>query len=462
MTASLQLDPAKPGPAIDAEFTGLSYETAQLAYPDFFAATNGELVGYVKGLAKRGVLRLGGNTSEYAFWSPEAAPAQGHSGPGIAGPDKGHGEHRQTQTTPTAIRNLREFLDATGWRCLYGLNLGKGTPEQAAAEAVFVANTLGDKLIAFQIGNEADLYHHNGLRTPDYAYAAFAKEWRRFFDAVLGRLPEAKFAGPDVSGTETWVREFADEFGKDVVLLTSHYYAEGPPTNPDMTIERLLSPSNPRWIGKNIPALQAAMASSHLPYRLDETNSCYAGGKQGVSNTFASALWAGDLMLQMAAAGASGINFHGGGYGWYAPIVGDLEKGFTARPEYYGILMAAQMVNSRLIAAQLEADGMDGLLTAYASSSANGAMKVALFNKSADKAVSVTIKAAGLAGPAVGYRLAAPRLDGTQDVTFAGSVVGADGAWRPEITAQLSAADGALACSVPAGSALLVEMNDRH
>ena len=44
------------------------------------------------------------------------------------------GQHG-TVTSAYALHNLRGFLDATGWACLYGLNLGQGSRENAAAEA---------------------------------------------------------------------------------------------------------------------------------------------------------------------------------------------------------------------------------------------------------------------------------------------------------------------------------------
>src|SRR6185437_11708016 len=112
----------------------------------------------------------------------------------------------------------------------------------------------------------------------------------------------------------------------DVALLTHHYYAEGPPTDPSMTVERLLSPS-PK-LEAEFNAVATARKNTGLPFRMADTNSCYSGGKQGVSNTFASALWSADLMYRLAQAGAAGVNFHGGGYGWYTPIAGTRENGF--------------------------------------------------------------------------------------------------------------------------------------
>ncbi len=54
------------------------------------------------------------------------------------------------------IRNLRDFLDASGWNPICGLNMGTGTAENAANEAAFVMDVAGPKLIAFQMCNEPD------------------------------------------------------------------------------------------------------------------------------------------------------------------------------------------------------------------------------------------------------------------------------------------------------------------
>src|SRR5580700_3665979 len=58
------------GPHMPDDFVGLSYEVQQLADPEFFSAKNTGLVSAFKALTPRGVLRLGGNTSEFAWWQP--------------------------------------------------------------------------------------------------------------------------------------------------------------------------------------------------------------------------------------------------------------------------------------------------------------------------------------------------------------------------------------------------------
>ena len=53
----------------------------------------------------------------------------------VFGPDTSKTVKQGTVTSSLALRNLREFLDATNWSCLYGLNLGQGTVENAVREA---------------------------------------------------------------------------------------------------------------------------------------------------------------------------------------------------------------------------------------------------------------------------------------------------------------------------------------
>ncbi len=472
----LVLDPRKKGNPIPADFTGLSYETAQLADPDFFSAANTELVGFVRRLGESGVLRIGGNTSEYSYWSPESVP-QANAGPTedvrndaqanvipqalTVGPDTGHGPAKPRKITPAAVRNLRGFIDATGWKLIYGLNMGTESAETAAAEAEYVMRTMGDKLIAFQLCNEPDLFYRNGLRRADYNFAQFAQEWQHFYEAIRQKVPNAPFAGPDTAFNNEWLVPFAKQFRSEVAFLSQHYYAEGPPTDPSMTIERLLRP-NPKLV-QEFQGMAQTKAESHLPFRLAETNSCYQGGKQGVSDTFASALWGADLMYQLASAGGVGINFHGGGYGWYTPIAGTLASGLTARPLFYGMLLFAEAGPGHLIEARVEGQERAPLLTAYGNLNdavvPQDMVKAVVFNKHADRTVHVAIEGVEGARWARVLRLAAPRLDDTQDVTLGTNPVGASGAWEAARAEELPVHNGGAAVELPPGSAALVNFH---
>jgi hypothetical protein len=366
------------GPTIPLNFTGLSYETAQLANPDFFSPANKVLVADFRGLSPQGVLRLGGNTSEFTRWSPEDSSAPPPFD--AAGPATHQRKDVITTNTPRALKNLRAFLDATGWSLIYGLNAAQGTTENAVAEAVAVHKIVGSRLVCFQLGNEPDAWR-NRYRPASFTYADYAKEWRALHDAIVAKLPNARFGGPDPSNKLAYITGFAADAHRysDIVLLTGHYYAMGPASSPKATLARLLDP-DPK-LAEDLRTIMAAANAAHLPYRMTEGNSCWDGGKPGVSDTLASALWCADMMLRFAQAGVVGVNLHGGGNGFYTPIAGSPSTGLTRRPEYYGMQFAQQLTGSTFLKTTLT--GASPRLSAYAFQGHHGRSLVVI-NKSDD------------------------------------------------------------------------------
>jgi hypothetical protein len=115
-SAKLEIDASKVGATIPRDFTGLSYESAQLANPAFFASTNTQLIELFRGLSPSGNLRLGGGSSEFTTYSD--ADTTGAPPFEVFGPDTSKTVKHGTVTTALALRNLRGFLDATGRRTL--------------------------------------------------------------------------------------------------------------------------------------------------------------------------------------------------------------------------------------------------------------------------------------------------------------------------------------------------------
>src|SRR6516165_5014004 len=175
--ARLDVDYEDVGHRIPPDFIGLSYESAVVAANDFFTADNRTLLRLLRTLGAEGVLRIGGNTSERTRWRTQATLAP----------------REDFVITPLAIDRLAGFLRALGWRLIYGLNLATGTPEEAAAEAAYVAHAVGPQLLAFQIGNEPDGFGRwSDLRPKTYGLAAFLDEWRRFQAAIERVVPDAR------------------------------------------------------------------------------------------------------------------------------------------------------------------------------------------------------------------------------------------------------------------------------
>jgi hypothetical protein len=399
------------GVTVPRDFTGLSYESAQLANPGFFSVENKELVGLFRGLSGSGNLRLGGGSSEFTTYS-DADPV-GSPPFEVFGPDTSKTVKHGTVTTAKALRNLRGFLDATGWNCLYGLNLGQGTKANAAAEAAAVARILGPRLVAFQIGNEPDSFR-NRYRPATYGPAEYLAEWKEFRTAVVAAAPGAKFSGPDISNKLSYLTEFAKVAPSmsDVVLLTGHYYAMGPAGSPDATLEQLFDP-DPKLATlrqSGLPVVAEAVKTSGIPFRMCEGNSCWDGGKPGVSDTFASALWCAGMMLDAAERGWVGVNLHGGGNGFYTPIAGAPSTGMARRPEYFGIQFGQQISGSKMI---LLNDLSLGPHVAVYGFERDGGRRVAVLNRGAG---AVSLNLPGRAREA--WALTGPELEAKDGVSF--------------------------------------------
>jgi hypothetical protein len=435
--AKLSLHTDQPGPTIPANFVGLSYETQQLSEPSFFSPANTGLISQFRALAPHGVLRLGGNTSDVGWWKPTPESTKPPLPANVVlqiPPGERSPEELAYAVTPESVRNLRGFLDATGWTCLYGINLGSSTPARAAEEAVFVARTLGPKLEYFQLGNEADGFPRRFREKATWTANTYFDDWLAAANAVRARVPEARFGMPDVASNVGWFATIADRLAAmsdrpNVAALTHHYYFTGPPSNPKANIADLLKP-DPK-VQHNGELAQASGAKLHTVYRMTEGNTCYRGGKPGLSDVFASSLWAADYLLKLASLGYAGVNLHGGegkmvadSLGgrlpgealmpdpkaphprpFYTPIA-DIDGKFIAEPVSFGMRFAQQFAGATMI--KLDFDPGDVNATAYAAKLKDGRTLAAVINKDATKDLEIT-----LPGWHVAQRLTAESLTST-------------------------------------------------
>jgi len=317
-----------------------------------------------------------------------------------------------------------------------------------------VARAVGPRLLAFQIGNEPDGFGRwSGVRPTTYDFAAFVAEWRRFRDAIRAVLPKAPFAGPDVAAETGWVSAFAKAAGEGVVLLTRHYYADGPATDPAVTLAKLLR-TTPN-LDATLAEVQAYGNAARRPFRIAEINSVYSGGRPGVSNTLGAALWGLEAMWQIAAAGGTGVNFHGGDDKVYTPIgVGDGGQ-HRAMPLYYGLLMFARASRGVLVPSRMQ--GGEGSLAAYACRVSNGALRTCLINKDLARGMLFRIDASHTFSKSSVLRLDGPAAHATANVKLGDAAVDPFGRWTPRHQHEVVRWRGREAIvAVPAASAALV------
>src|SRR6185312_2247859 len=412
----VRLNPAETPGETPVDFLGLGYEISSAATAGLFKASNKSLLPFMKTLAPRGTIRIGGNTSDFAVWSPGGTPTPLPKG---------------TVTTAESMSDLGGWLSATGWDLIWGVNLGTGMADAAADQVAVLAASAGKRLHGIEVGNEPDLFVPQGHRKAGYGYADFRAEFDRFAAAIARRTPGVRFAGPDVAAATDWVANFARDEGKHLALLTQHYYAAGPPDSPGATISNLLRTDE--GFVRMIRQLRQISLASGIPYRLVEVNSCFGGGKPGMSDTFASALWGLDLMFTLADAGGAGINWqtgvnHLGFISSYSPVWDDQHSHYSARPLYYALLAFSIAGLGKRIPATYDAGNVN--LRAWAAMDRNGSVWLTLINKDLTQEANVRVRPMRKFERGEALELTAPAVEAKEGVTLGGASVSTDGTWR--------------------------------
>jgi hypothetical protein len=161
---------------------------------------------------------------------------------------------------------------------------------------------------------------------------------------------------------------------------------------------------------------RAAAAKMGTAYRMTEGNTVFRGGKPGLSDVFAAALWAADYLLTLMSFGYSGVNLHGGsGHAqavsvggtfvgeadmkdpnqphpkpFYTPIAnegtlagsgvnGKLNSRYLLEPTGYGMKFVSEFAGCRLLPVEFDPRSVNA--TAYAARRADGKVLLAILNK---------------------------------------------------------------------------------
>jgi uncharacterized protein (TIGR03437 family) len=418
--------------AIGPAFAGLSYEKSQMANP-FFSPQNANAIGMFK-LIGPSLLRIGGNSVDKTTWTP-------------------NGKGRTSgQVAPSDIDALAGFLQATGWQVLYGTNLATSTPALAAAEIAYAVQSLGSFLYGIEIGNEVDLYSSNGYFPSTWGFSDYFALWQSFVTAIRQLSPNVPLTGPvAASNVSGYVAPFAKAEGRNVILLSDHYYrANG--ESATSTVELLISPD--ANIVTQAKAMLAVSQSIDVPYRFAETNSFYNGGAPNVSDSYASGLWVIDHLFACASNGAQGINLHGGGDSTgYTPIADSDGVVVEARPEFYGVKLFTLAGQGTLQQTTISASGLNA--TAYAIRSVGGAFSIIINNKEQVQSLNVTIQLPQpSAQSATLLQMTGPSLDATTGIMIQGATIQPNGSFSPGSELALAT----LSCNVSPLSAVLIQV----
>lgn len=408
------------------------------------------------------MLRVGGQSTEETYWN---APTLGT---------------KLVAYRPGAqwLSSLAAMTSATRVRLLLDLNLIAHSPAMAASFAKAAAAGLPAGSIAgFEVGNEPDIGHRDTAnplapagtpvpRTPygwdQYTSAQYRSLFRAYGRAVHHATPAIPLSGPEIffPGRDlSWLQQLVAAQRSRLNMLTVHRYPLSSCANPAWhdyaTVTRLLGSGATTGLASSlIPAVHVAQRSG-LPLRLTELNSVTCGGRKGVSDTFATSLWAADALFSMWNVGLGGVNIH------LQPSAPNAAfsvsaAGLVVHPLLYGLILFARTLGP---GAQLLPVSTSGASTAnvkvWAVHSAPHLLKVLVLDKGAGS-VSVGLHL-GSHGAASVQRLSAAAPTSTR-ATLDGQHLGAQGQWlgRRVIGQVNPGLHGVYTVPVPAYSAALV------
>jgi hypothetical protein len=406
------------------------------------------------------VLRIGGDSADRAFWDPRLQQMP----------------HWAFTLTPRWLDGARVLVRRLGVRLIMDLNLITDSPAAAArwARAARAGLPRGS-IEAFEIGNEPDIYTRSNWLAETTGWpldgrvlpaaltpSVYAEDFRDDAEALARAAPGVPLAGPALANPDTnsrWISSLLDDDRSVVGLVTVHRYpysacvARRSPGFP--TIARVLSARASFGMARSLgPAVRIAHAAG-VALRVTELNSVTCGGRPGVSNTFATALWAPDALFDLLRTGVDGVNLHVRADTINAPFA-FTRQGLTARPLLYGLILFVRTLGTdpELVSLHLHAPASLNL-QAWAVRTGRDRLHVLLIDKGA-RSVRVALHLP-ITGDATVQRLLAPAANSETGVTLGGRQLGHDGRWQG-LTASETLASGSHAyeLTVPRLSAALV------
>ena len=346
--------------------------------------------------------------------------------------------------------------------------------------------TLPLPLARGQIGNEPDLFGENGARPADYDYAQYKADYAAYLAAITAsgvlagvtpRVQGAAWCSPRWNAS--WL-DYTQAFKASLSSLSFHTYSQTAcHGNTHSSVPGLLSNNITARFAAEVAAPLAAARAAGIPFKIGEGNSVSCGGRAGVSDVFASALWAMDILFTAADLGLQRWNFHGMPAGPYSAIAyaNASTNAPSVRPLFYGLLAFAAATGSAggsasVLAAATVASSNEYIRCWSVWDAAANATRVVVLHKdpAARGSAAVTVSTRG-SGALLSARGSLVRLlggakgmlaqwqDGItwQGQTYSGSADGAPVGQRVEEAVQADAG-GDFVFALPAASAAVLTL----
>ncbi|HUO74537.1 MAG TPA: glycosyl hydrolase family protein [Solirubrobacteraceae bacterium] len=420
---SVTVGPDTFGRPIPRGFVGLSMEYR--AVPAFAGtdptAPNPIVVQLIRNLApgQNPVLRIGGDSTDWSWWPV----------PGMRRP-----VWTRLTLSSSWVQIARALTQATNAKLILGVNLEADNARLAATMAHQLIAGLGSSSVqALELGNEPELYasfgwyHTNtGQQIPGRPSTWNPQAYAHDFANIARSLPNVPLAGPS-TGSPEWMSQLGSFLAaqRRLGLVTLHRYPLRACTSTLATAAQLLADSSTTGLADSVAGYVRLAHARGLPLRIGEMGSVACGGAPGVSDAYASTLWALDALFEMARVGVDGVNLH------TAPNAVNELFSFThlggawqgyVHPVYYGLMTFAQAApaGSRLL--RTTPPGAGGLKV-WATKARDGHIRVLVINKDLTQSRSVALSVPG-AGPGTLQLLRAPSIAAKAGITLGGAGFG--------------------------------------
>lgn len=379
------------------------------------------------------ILRVGGDSADRVFWDPRSRALPRWAFP----------------LTPGWTRLVAKLVRRVGLRLIVDLNLITGSPASAAAWAKAAEVRLPRRsIIGFEIGNEPDIYSRpawrgvtahgsieHGILPPVLTPGDYVADFRRYAQALRSVAPGTPLLGPALANPRAhlyWTTRLIASHPSGLDAITAHRYVYSGCVHRRSlrfpTIARLLNPRATVRLAASVSGEVKAAKRAGLRFRLTELNSVNCGGRPGVSNAFATALWAPAALFELLRAGVDGVNIHLRADTINAPFA-LAARGLVARPLLYGLLMFARTLGPHPDLTPLRVSGARSLkLAAWAVRSGGAHLHVLLIDAGRRPIRARLVLPSR--GPATIERLLAPSLRSTSGVTLDGQWLGPSGRWQ--------------------------------
>lgn len=427
---------ADKGVAVDPNFIGLSIDLSQVC--DIISQDEQDPHYYEQLYMNLGssIIHIGGHSADFGVWSPGGSM---------------YCSSDYSVVTESMVDAFFAFAARIHWQIVWTLNMIGKNMTAAANEAAYVASVGGSRLVAFSVGNEPDIYAKHGFRPANWGYQQYRAEWEAYTQAVLHQVPGAKFIGSDACCETSFFYNFTTDEGSKILAASHHLYTNIALTGSQaQSIPFILSQAVSEKQADYIQKWVSAARQVGVPLEITESNTFSNGGQLGVSNTYASALWAVDYLGEAAFLGAKKAEMQNALHASYNII----DDNGDPTPLYYGLLFFHQLIHSA--SPSIESVGMQTTLnmTAYKITDADGTIHLLLINKEASQKADVKFQLNTPSQKAQVLRLAAPSLDATQGQTLGGHGISDKGTWSTPADLEIISITGNVAdISVAPGSA---------